>query len=456
MTKYDIPIWQMCYEAAKELPETFRPIDVVRKIRERRPGVKENTIRAHVIALAPNHPSSKHYGMRHKLFYYLGNGNYRLLTGAEADLPQQTASAKRIGTRKSLDTADRLLNMGMYSQAIKEYGSIVERLLRQLYQEYFPNLPIKYKERILDYEREAKIPISKFTIGQWIGLFRYADLFRYIAQDRKGKGEPFIFFIPAILDALNKLRNISTHPTSSDEHYISQETALFVSSAMKCIIHEFEAYGRETVIPVHAYSEPLGPRRKLERRYRFRLSNYQNQKGRFGYFDSAKALLKNHRRFPDSKMYQRTPVGWKEVAESQVRRLIEGERLHRRAPVDWGLMLSKAEENTRRVVEEMSHEIPNAFSNVSRRVYGKYLCFCKGEPVAKNIFVAFLLTKKKLNVRIRTDPKTFKDATGLVKSKVYSGWFFKYGQEREFSISKPVQIEDAIRLIRHSYQISGE
>jgi len=83
MTKYDIPVWKMCEEAAKDLPEIFSPIDVIRKIKEKRPEVKESTIRAHVIALAPNHPSSKHYSMRHKLFYYLGNGRYRLLRSKE-------------------------------------------------------------------------------------------------------------------------------------------------------------------------------------------------------------------------------------------------------------------------------------------------------------------------------------------------------------------------------------
>ena len=86
MTKYDIPVWKMCKEAAKELPEIFTPIDVIRRIREKRPKVKENTIRAHVIALAPNHPSCKHYSMKHKLFYYLGNGRYRLLKTKEKTL----------------------------------------------------------------------------------------------------------------------------------------------------------------------------------------------------------------------------------------------------------------------------------------------------------------------------------------------------------------------------------
>jgi len=79
MIKYDVPVWKMCEEAAKDLPEIFSPIDVIRKIKEKRPDVKESTIRAHVIALAPNHPSSKHYGLRHRLFYYLGNGRFRRL-----------------------------------------------------------------------------------------------------------------------------------------------------------------------------------------------------------------------------------------------------------------------------------------------------------------------------------------------------------------------------------------
>jgi len=79
MPKYDIPVWKMCEEASRELPETFTPIEVIRKIQEKRPNVKPNTIRCHVIGLSPNHPSSKHYTMGRELFYYLGNGRYRRL-----------------------------------------------------------------------------------------------------------------------------------------------------------------------------------------------------------------------------------------------------------------------------------------------------------------------------------------------------------------------------------------
>ena len=83
MPKYRIPVWKMCREVAGELPAIFAPTDVVRKIHEKYPQVKESTIRAHVIALSPNHPSYKHYGGRHQVFYYLGNGRYRSLRPEE-------------------------------------------------------------------------------------------------------------------------------------------------------------------------------------------------------------------------------------------------------------------------------------------------------------------------------------------------------------------------------------
>jgi hypothetical protein len=83
MTKYDIPHWKMCKEVAKELPEIFTPNDVVRMVKEKWPEVKSNSISCDVIACSPNHPSSKHYSSSHNLFYYLGNGRYRLLKPQE-------------------------------------------------------------------------------------------------------------------------------------------------------------------------------------------------------------------------------------------------------------------------------------------------------------------------------------------------------------------------------------
>jgi hypothetical protein len=39
-------------------------------------------------------------------------------------------------------------------------------------------------------------------------------------------------------------------------------------------------------------------------------------------------------------------------------------------------------------------------------------------------------------VRIRTDLKTFVDNRKWVKDRIYDDWFFKQGQEREFSVTE--------------------
>jgi len=37
--KYDVPVWKMCEEVTKELPEIFTPIDVIKKVEEKWPEV---------------------------------------------------------------------------------------------------------------------------------------------------------------------------------------------------------------------------------------------------------------------------------------------------------------------------------------------------------------------------------------------------------------------------------
>jgi len=82
MSKYGKPIWQYVLEAAKELKQkTFAPIDIIRKVHEKNPKIPSVTIRSYVIAMAPNHPSSKHHPSTRKLhcfFKYLGDGLFQL------------------------------------------------------------------------------------------------------------------------------------------------------------------------------------------------------------------------------------------------------------------------------------------------------------------------------------------------------------------------------------------
>ena len=88
MPVYDKRVWEMFLEIKNELPSQFTPKDVIRIIHRRRPQVKANTIRAHMIGCTPNHPSHKYYSMPHDIFRYMSNGKYRL-SRAEETMPSK-------------------------------------------------------------------------------------------------------------------------------------------------------------------------------------------------------------------------------------------------------------------------------------------------------------------------------------------------------------------------------
>jgi hypothetical protein len=122
----------------------------------------------------------------------------------------------------------------------------------------------------------------------------------------------------------------------------------------------------------------------------------------------------------------------------------------------WKARLEWVNPNTRLITRQLTHDIEQTFSNVTQREYGRWLCFHKKTPPkASSIFAAFLINKNNLKIRIRTNPNTFTDSTGLVKPKIYDGFFYKRrGQEREFSITEPNQTKKAIELISHSYNFT--
>jgi len=139
----------------------------------------------------------------------------------------------------------------------------------------------------------------------------------------------------------------------------------------------------------------------------------------------------------------------KRVPESR-----EKERKERKYPphrLDWEKRLEWVDEKTRLITEKLMERIPE-LGKVTEQIHGRNYCYYKRKPSTKSIFVALILTKKKLNVRIRTDLTTFKDPKKRVKEKVYKGWFFKTGQEREFMITEKEQIDYAMKLIQQSYE----
>lgn len=121
----------------------------------------------------------------------------------------------------------------------------------------------------------------------------------------------------------------------------------------------------------------------------------------------------------------------------------------------WEKMFAWTDSNIKQVVAKISERILNLEGTVNE-TRGRYYCFYKGKPSTKSIFAAFLLTKRALKVRIRTNPETFRDPKKWTGDKVYRGWFFKQGQEREFKITDRDQIDYAMELIRQSYDIAKQ
>ena len=125
-------------------------------------------------------------------------------------------------------------------QAIEEYGKVLELVFRELYKEYFPQLPYPNKEKAINYEKKLRKSVEKFTIGEWIGLLREARFFEFI-KNRKRIKEP-LFFTPGFVDMLNKLRVEVTHPRPSEESALSRYDikllASFVRFGVECLLCE--------------------------------------------------------------------------------------------------------------------------------------------------------------------------------------------------------------------------
>ena len=137
-----------------------------------------------------------------------------------------------------LFTARKLKNEGHYPQAIQEYGKSIELLFKELYREYLPQLSYTDKEKAINFEKKIGDPIDKFTIGQWLGLFREAHFFDVVRKKKKIEKEKCVFFTHAIMNAILKLRNRATHPEDDLDIYCKKDVVIFVESAVICMLQE--------------------------------------------------------------------------------------------------------------------------------------------------------------------------------------------------------------------------
>jgi len=125
-----------------------------------------------------------------------------------------------------------------------------------------------------------------------------------------------------------------------------------------------------------------------------------------------------------------------------------------KAPRDtWESLLASTEQKVREIVDTLSKRITTELKDIATAVSGTDFIFYWGKRGGKTNFAAFILRKESLLVRIRFDPNTFQDPKCMVSAKKYKYWFFDgFGEERAFRITDKTQIDDAMQLIRQSYE----
>lgn len=75
--------------------------------------------------------------------------------------------------------------------------------------------------------------------------------------------------------------------------------------------------------------------------------------------------------------------------------------------------------------------IVSELKDVIHEPIGKDYEFFREKKTSKNRFAVLMLRKNWVAVRIRADPKTFKDERNWTAGKVYKGWFFTHGMGQE-------------------------
>lgn len=123
----------------------------------------------------------------------------------------------------------------------------------------------------------------------------------------------------------------------------------------------------------------------------------------------------------------------------------------------WDEKLKLASDNVRELVKVLTNRIVSELRDVIQQPIGDDYQFFREKKTSRNRFAVLMLRKNWVSIRIRADPKTFKDERNWTEGKVYKGWFFTHGvgQEREFKIDGIEQLDYAMELIRQSFTISA-
>jgi len=131
----------------------------------------------------------------------------------------------------------------------------------------------------------------------------------------------------------------------------------------------------------------------------------------------------------------------------------EGERKFPPHRLSWEKRLEWINPSVKSLVTQLTSKIEKELPDVTHLPKYRWYYFYKGKSQdMDSLFTVLILTKKSIKVRIRTDPKEFKDSKNWTKA--YKGWFFKKGEEREFTISRSEQLPYAMELIKQPYELA--
>lgn len=146
-SKYGRPIWSQVFEASKSISQPFTPKTIIEKVHETSPEIPDISIRTFVIAMAPNHPSSKHYPStrkNHGYFTYLGDGKFQLGTvSITTPLPSPSPSIKNDKEVFIIENTDTILR---WLKENKE--KIIEARRNYTWGDYPPRIAIEKRRDI--------------------------------------------------------------------------------------------------------------------------------------------------------------------------------------------------------------------------------------------------------------------------------------------------------------------
>ncbi len=158
-----------------------------------------------------------------------------------------------------LEQGRRLIEQGLYDQAVILCGQTLEAILRAIYQDIVPRLKPSEQEAVSKALEKHGRAIDKLTLGELFGLFHDVKLFDVAARVTKGN-VAFLKFANTWID----LRNRAAHP----ENPISRPEAEACLANMRLYVHQIwptqePAQARSAAPALPSWRQAITPHRDI-------------------------------------------------------------------------------------------------------------------------------------------------------------------------------------------------